>query len=591
MQFFFNNNNKLRKIACLSVAGLPLLASCASPRTDSIKTGRISHPANLSLQDDTETIEHKSTKNDDSVVGEPIQLTQALESDHNPVSTLNEPENSQASTRPITLDKHKSKVKRFKKYNPDLSIHDGREFQTYQAFKKHKPKSPNTQPIVLALNSGTPAEDDIDHTELIDNEPELQSTEIEEPKARRSKNTRLSLSNLIDTTLKTNPELIISNAQMEDARLNIDVERTGLTPDIDFTVSTGLENTATSTSSTDGIHRTELGLTYKQNLFDFGATSSAIKRREFLYQSAQLRKADAAEQVSFNVLKSYFNYLRQVDLVASANRNIVAHENISKLVKLNQEGGNATVADVKKVKTRLDAAKSQQVTNENALKDAIAAFRRLTKLEPSSIIRPRHLAPRLPKISAKNLASHIARNPKLRAFAADRSSLQQQLKQQNASLFPNLSAQGEANYKSNVSGDTGESRNLKGMIVLSFKLFDGGKRKKIAEQIDQRVLEADGRHQKLFRELRQNFEQSQQVLNTTKKKASFLQGGVEAAKKVIDLYTKQFQAGTRSPFELLDAQKDLQRSEQELINHRFDSALAGYQLLRLRGDLVRYLTK
>ena len=101
------------------------------------------------------------------------------------------------------------------------------------------------------------------------------------------------------------------------------------------------------------VNRTDANIQLNQKVFDFGITKSKIERREKLEESARLRRIDKSEEIAFNVVQTYLEVLKQSDLADTAKRNVKAHEKMSKLVEISEKEGNASLADVKRVQTRL----------------------------------------------------------------------------------------------------------------------------------------------------------------------------------------------------------------------------------------------
>lgn len=397
------------------------------------------------------------------------------------------------------------------------------------------------------------------------------------------------LAGVVRETLMTNPDVAIAAAQQEDARLAVEVEEAGRKPEVTLTALTGVENIYDEDTATEGVNRRELNVSVSHVLYDFGASKNAVKRREDLLESAKLRRADKDEEIALQVIEAYLNYSHSSELLAAAASNVAAHERILRIVALNEENGNATVADVKRVETRLEQAKSERLNQANAQEDAVAAFRRLTGVAPDRISGPKRLAPESKAQQFEEIEEIIHANPRLRSLIADRQSLEKQLKTQRAQLRPELFLAGEVNYKNDVGGDTGLGANVKGMVGVRVKLFDGGKRRRQAEQISARIDEAEARHRKLYRELLQQMEQNNQALSTGQEKTAFLEQQLAASNKAMNLYQQQFEAGERSAFELLDAQKDSHRAKGELINHRYEAAASVYRNLRLKGSLTEIL--
>lgn len=402
------------------------------------------------------------------------------------------------------------------------------------------------------------------------------------------KDGKLSLSDVVSLTLNTNPEVDIAKAQELDAEIGIEIEKAAFHPQVDLTATVGPEHVYSESASSYVNDRGEVNLLVEQKLYDFGKTKNAVARRRLLHESATLRKLETREKIALEVMTAYLGYLRQSDLTASSARNVSAHKRMQKLVRMNAEGGNATEADVKRIETRLDAAQSDKLQNDDRLKDSIAAFKRLTEMDPSTVLRPKRLAP-VTLSNDYSIEAMVHNNPKLLSVAADQRSLEKQLAHQKATLYPELFAQSEMTYKHNVSGETGEGSEVKGLVGLRFRLYDGGKRRRLIDQINARIQEAHARHRKTYRELVQEAEQNRQALRTSREKTGFLSDSVQAARNVINVYEEQFKAGKRTPFEMLDAQRDLYRAEQDAINHRYETAITRYKNLRIQGKLADHL--
>jgi outer membrane protein, adhesin transport system len=413
------------------------------------------------------------------------------------------------------------------------------------------------------------------------------------PKGPEGKDAKpsLTLAQIVSKTLETNPDILIVGAQEKEADTAIKIEKASLLPQVDLTVQSGKENTYTQSGGTEDTHRSEMSVSVEHVLYDFGARKNAIERREVLRDSATLRRMDKNEEISLQVMEAYLEYRRNSDLLAAAGRNLQAHEKLVRLVKLNEEGGNATVADVKRAETRLESAKSDRLNLANNQEDAIAAFRRLTGVGPETVKSPDDLAPKGKVRELKDIEKLIAVNPLLRSMMADKRSLESQWLQQTSALRPEFFVRGEANYKMNVSGDTGLGSDFKGMVGFRLKLFDGGRRQQTLEQIDARIAEADARHTKLYRELLQQMEQNNQALSTGEEQTGLLEEQLAASNRAVELYQEQFEAGERSPFELLDAQRDAYKANGELINHRYDAAASIYRNLRLNGGLTHTIVE
>lgn len=401
----------------------------------------------------------------------------------------------------------------------------------------------------------------------------------------------LTLFDVVKKTLETNPEVGIAVARERDAKEAVAIAGADYYPSVDLEMASGLENTFVETNQELAVNRTDANLQLNQKLFDFGITKSKIERQEKLLESARLRRIDKSEEIAFRVVEAYLEVLKQTDLAATAQRNVDAHKKMAKLVEISEKEGNASLADVKRVQTRLDSAKSAVLDIENNLKSSIGAFKRITDIDPEKLKRPKTITAQLGKVSKSEIPAVARANFGLRALASDRESLDLQLKQQFGQRYPEFFVQAQANYKNNNAGETGRTVDMRGMLGMRYRLFDGGKRRATERQIDARSLEAELNYQKTYRELVEKLDDNAQAIQSSEEKSTFLADSVKAARKVVTLYTEQFKLAEKSPFELLDAQQDLYNAEREMITNKFDAANATFNNLKLRGTLIHYLLK
>jgi adhesin transport system outer membrane protein len=398
---------------------------------------------------------------------------------------------------------------------------------------------------------------------------------------------QISLPALLAKVLSDNPEIGIAEAQLADAEAGVEIERLGQKSTVNLTMSTGLENTYSASATHEGTFRNEVALSLDRVLYDFGTSKSAIKRRIELAQSAELRRLTAVDEITLSVVSAYLEYLRSTRLVSAGARNVASHKRIADLVALNEAGGNANKADVSRAQTRLEQARANKLSAENNREDAITAFKRLTDFHPSAVVRaelPLRITP-----NAAPAEAVLVANPSLQAANADIEAIERQIDEQRASIKPEVFFRGEANLKDNVGGPNGTSSDLKGLVGFRARLYDGGVRRSQVKQLRARLREAEARYDRRYQELLQLYDQNAQLISTGGEQTRFINQRVATARNAFFLFQDQFEAGERTAFELLDAQRDLFQSETDQINTAIDSQLTLYQNLQLRGQLAQSL--
>ena len=124
------------------------------------------------------------------------------------------------------------------------------------------------------------------------------------------------------------------------------------------------------------------------------------------------------------------------------------------------------------------------------------------------------------------------------------------------------------------------------MISLSGQLYDGGERVAKTNQLIARVGEVKYRYRQTLDQLEQDIEDSARILRTANEKRASIAERIAASTSVVNLYQQQFEAGTRTIFELLDAQRELFAAKGEQITSRFEVMRASYSAAMLNGNLA-----
>ena len=334
--------------------------------------------------------------------------------------------------------------------------------------------------------------------------------------------------------------------------------------------------------------RREAGLSVRQTLYDFGAVRSNYDRSTLAYQSATSARVAKTEQIVFDMLDLLMKVQQADENIALTKRNIAAHENILALVQSGESNGNSTVADVKRVTTRLESAKTSLIDLVTDRTNAADAFRRLTDQDVDRVSDA--TTRRLIGNPADLDQDHLEQNPDIQSIQSEIASLREQLKSVAAGVLPNVGV--ESNWKAGrqmTEPDSTVDRRMYANVLLSLRvpLYDGGLNNSARDQIHARIEGAELRLDKRRRELREEAQGARRITSSDRDKTGTLASRVAAARKVQELYLEQFRDGTRTVFELLDARVDLVKAESELISQTYARRRAQIRSLLLRGTLVQ----
>jgi len=337
-----------------------------------------------------------------------------------------------------------------------------------------------------------------------------------------------------------------------------------------------------------GSTRSDAGFTLRQLVYDFGAAKADVARTKSVVDAERLRLADQAEDIALRTVNAYLNLLEQRELIALMDK-VVADDNaFANLVKLSEQQGNGTVADVSRIKSKVIEVEAVRTDLLTSMKAAEDEFSRLTKINPSLVRQSPRSLPRIPTSFDVALEAAKRSNPSLLAFSATGSSIEHQLASQQAQRLPRVDLQGDGLVKHYV-GTPAASQGIvdsRLMLMVSYKLLDGGTMSAQADRIreDKRANDFKTLDERETIEL--NLRRFYQALTSNRIKEGAALQGTATAQKANSLYLEQFKAGKRTVFEVLDSRMVVFTMQKNAVNGRYEQMRAGYGILRNMGKLV-----
>lgn len=399
-----------------------------------------------------------------------------------------------------------------------------------------------------------------------------------------------SLEAAVQTGLKNNPEY----SSATNTRLAVEDQlreaKALYLPTLSLSAESGYEATRTPIIRDEEMYRRRASLTLSQLLFDGFRTSGEITRQKARLRSAEYRNYKTSELVALNIVNAYIDVLRRRELADAAEGNIKDHQAIFERIKDGADNGKFNQGDLEQIRSRLARARANLDSVRQSLEDADAAYRHAAGAPPPrDLLIPVFSPAWLPAGVDDFLAQARRTSPALAGFQADLDAATAEAEQRKSAFYPEVSLQMSGARGKDVDGISGHEANDAALVVLKWDLFNGGAdlarrrealHREAAARDDrrnaERVLENDVRNAWSAR------------VSATGQLAEYKQQ-VKANEKVFNVYQEQFQLGRRTLIDVLNAQNELFNAKSNQINLFYSQLFSGYQMLALRGDLVRTL--
>jgi adhesin transport system outer membrane protein len=403
----------------------------------------------------------------------------------------------------------------------------------------------------------------------------------------------LSLAAVVRLALKDNPQIGLAAATTWENEAGVDQSRSALFPQIELRGATGqgLPGNYQSQAGSDywdtkqayGAWRSDAAVGAKQLLWDWGATRSDIDRAVKTRDAQALKTLAVAEDVALSASQAYLKVQESRELLSLSEENLQALRQIAALIEENARSGNGTQADIKRVTARVLDAQSARADQEYELKVATDKFRRLARTEPDRLLPAPQLTSVIPPTKDAALAEVMRSNPRVlgimtnvKAARAERDAIQ-------SANLPRVGIDSEIAAK-HYNGQTRRTElDARGMVSLTYRLYDGGLNASKVEQASARITQEEMRLKGEEEDIEADLRNFYWLVGSSRSKTANLRDAVQNSAKARELYQEQFKGGKRSLLELLEVQQSYYIAKRGAINNTYEERRAVYGILKAVG--------
>ena len=334
-----------------------------------------------------------------------------------------------------------------------------------------------------------------------------------------------------------------------------------------------------------------IAITLSQPLFRGFRTVEGTKAAEARVDAGRQNLLQVEQEVLFDVVNAYMDVYSGRQLVALQKRNVGALRGQLDAAQERFNVGEITRTDVAQARARLAQAQSALANAQAELGASVAEYQRVVGHEPGKLSYPKVKgAPKSLKV-ALNSAGEI--NPRLLATAFVEAAANFDINVQRGRLLPeaNITAQASIDDEFEDRPSLTSSNKAEKRATLSANLFvplypEGGaaysavrEAKQLASQRRIEVIE-------VARAVRQAVAASWTAFVAYSELIRNARTEVSAAELALSGVQQEYQAGTRTTLDVLDALQDLVRAQVTLVTAERNRVVTGYQLIGSVGQLT-----
>jgi len=395
--------------------------------------------------------------------------------------------------------------------------------------------------------------------------------------------------------LETNPKVQERLKNYNSIAQDIDIAKSDYWPKLDLNLGVGYENTDRykRPSPTADERNTDYtvyqnSLRYTQNLFKGFETYHKVQEEEARAGAAAYSFIETANDTAFEMVNTYLQMMRNVELLSTAQENVDINEKILEKVQKLYKSGLTTRSEVNKIESSLYLAKSNYVVQENNLLDAQYNLQRILgrNIYADEMQRPDLNNTTVP--SSVDAAAQFAmkNNPSLLVSNYNIELAQATWKEKQSNYYPHIDIEISQSMNKNLSAIEGNEDRFRAMAFLSYNFFNGfSDQAQIQKNVSKIHQEIATKHD-LRRQVVQGLQLSYASYTKLDEQMVQLQKYKTYSLKTLTLYAKEYDLGRRSLLDLLSSQNDFIGAKAQIINTEYSLLFAKYRILDAMGIMV-----
>lgn len=401
----------------------------------------------------------------------------------------------------------------------------------------------------------------------------------------------VSLRDSVEIALTNNPDIIAERKNQEAFRKYVDDREGFYLPTLDF--ESYLESNEQRENYTDGTQNTRTNeegynaaIVFRQFLYDGGLTPSRVTEMEHQDLANKHRSLYAIENTLLETAKSY-NALVQSDERLRLTADMIKTHEENLVTAKEKEEISGEVLETFQVSSKLNFVTDNYIEEQDIKESGIADYVKYVGLEPEGkVCRPEIDETKVPQTLKEAIEIAILRNHRILEQIQRIKLQREKIAQFDASFLPELNLELKASIDKDLElNERGTQRDAYARLNFNWNLFNGNRDKIRSEQETIFLQEQKKTLDEITNGVVAEVKSIYGTFYKNKKRIEALKKYVEANVNIVEVYKNEFEAGTRTFVDILDAESELFNSSKSLINMEYASLESYYDLMFVLSKL------
>ena len=345
--------------------------------------------------------------------------------------------------------------------------------------------------------------------------------------------------------------------------------------------SANLNPTGSAYTATDP---KSLSITLSQPIFRGFATVEGTAVAEANVKAGRQQLLATEESVLFSAVQAYMNVIRDRQLLSLRRSNVGVLQKQLKASNDKFSAGVLTKTDVAQSRASLEAARGNVAAQLAQLQASEANYMQIIGHAPGKLNYPG--AARVPRTLEESFEIAQRTNPNILAAAHTEVAYEHQVGVVGSALLPQVTLQASESLNDQPSSSVNNSSTAVVEGVLQVPLYEGGKVysqvRQAKDNVSQNRLKVIG----TVRSVRENVANAWNSLIASTQSIAAAKAQVSAAQQALNGVQQEYDVGSRSTVDVLNAQTTLLTAQLTLASAEHDRLVASYEVLANIGLLT-----
>jgi outer membrane protein, adhesin transport system len=405
-----------------------------------------------------------------------------------------------------------------------------------------------------------------------------------------------SLKESVEKVLASNPEIIAEKNNQEAFKKYIDEREAKYLPRID--IDGRLEksnsdkkynqpNPSNLQSGSDQEDGYNFGIALNQMLYDGNLTPSQVAEAKYNDLSNKYRSEKNIENVVYETIIAYKDLVQYNEILDLTKEMIKTNEENLQIAK-EKESISGEILETYEVDSKLSFVKEKYLEENDLKSSKVSTFKRYIGDEPSgNECRPKINLSKIPNNLQEIIEQAVLTNYEIKQQIEVIKAQREKIAQADSKFLPNLNLELKALTDSDLSlNEQGDENQVYGRVTLAWNLYNGGGDYAVSKQEELFLAEQKKRLDAITNKIVESIKVNYQRFMKNKERISILKDYVVANENIVEVYKSEFESGTRTFVDILDAQTVLYEAKKSLVSREYELYTNYYDMLNTLSVLT-----